>query len=287
MVRTNPSQSGYDAEIVALDILKKKGFEIVFSPEKLKRNRNSNDSAISMPLSDRRKLKRGGYFRRMTNPIINYGRNGKKGGIFDSSHHNELYYDPERKIQKISVSDSKEIELLKKRFWKKENNHRELCDFEKKNQNLMLKKIGKSIVPKTTKKTLKDRIDNESDPRWKLFWKKTQDTDNTFVDIFCKKNSKYFVVDVKFKNDQSLYEKNRFDITNFEALNYTKINKNKKIGLFILIIVQDGKKFRYALTEWPDYIISPKYNPHERRKTKVKMENLIPFEKLLIFSNRI
>ena len=80
---------------------------------------------------------------------------------------------------------------------------------------------------------------------------------------------------------------NRFDITDFEALNYPKIIKNKKVGLFILIIVQDGKKFRYALTEWSDFIISPKYNPHERRKTKIKMKNLTPFEKLLIFSNDV
>jgi hypothetical protein len=280
LVRTNPSQSGYDAEIVALDILKKKGFEIIFSPEKLKRDRNSNDENYKISMSEQRKLERGGYFKKMTNPIINYGRNGKKGSIFDSCHHTELYYDPEQKIQKISVSDSKEIELLKKKFWKKEKIHRKLCDFEKKNQNLMLKKIGKSIVPKTTKKALKDRIDNESDPRWKSFWKITTITNNTFVDIFCKKNGKYFVVDVKYKNNQSFYEKNRFDITNFEALNYPKIIKNKKVGLFILIIVQDGKKFRYSLTEWSDFIISPKYNPHERRKTKIKMKNLIPFEKL-------
>ena len=100
--------------------------------------------------------------------------------------------------------------------------------------------------------------------------------------------AEFFVFDdVKFKNDQSLYEKNRFDITDFEALNYPRIVKNKKVGLIILIIVQDGKKFRYALTEWSDFIISPKYNPHERRKTKVKMKNLIPFEKLLILSNDV
>ena len=92
---------------------------------------------------------------------------------------------------------------------------------------------------------------------------------------------------MKFKNDQSLYEKNRFDITDFEALNYPRIVKNKKVGLIILIIVQDGKKFRYALTKWSDFIISPKYNPHERRKTKVKMKNLIPFEKLLKSSNMV
>lgn len=290
MVKTKPSQSGYDAEIVALNILKKKGFEIVFSPEKLKRDReDSGLNDLKTITSESRRLERMGWGKYPINSIVT-GNAGKHSGIFGKCSYQELKYDPRPIpdwLKKTPESTHKEVELLKKKFWDRENKHRELCEFEKKNRKLMLKIIGKSIIPKTTKKYLQDRIEKEKDPRWKLFWKKTEDTDNTFVDIFCKKNGKYFVIDVKFKNDQSLYEKNKFDITDFEALNYPKIIKNKKVGLIILIIVQDGKKFRYALTEWSDFIISPKYNPHERRKTKVKMKNLIPFEKLLKSSNMI
>jgi hypothetical protein len=287
LVKTKPSQSGYDAEIIALDILKKKGFEIVFSPEKLKRDRE--DSGLNdgkTLISEQHSLERAHYLQKIINPEIELG----KRKIFGRYSYHEIIYEkrpytPEW-LQKIPKPSPKKVEILKKKFWERENKHRELCEFEKKNTKLMLKILGKSIVPKTTKKSIKDRVDRESDPAWKLFWK-NHDTDNTFVDIFCKKNGKYFVIDVKFKNDQSLYEKNKFDITDFEALNYPKIIKNKKVGLIILIIVQDGKKFRYALTEWSDFIISPKYNPHERRKTKVKMKNLIPFEKLLKSSNMV
>jgi hypothetical protein len=286
LVQSKPSQSGYDAEIVALDILKENKFEIIFSPEKLKRDReDSGLKDLKTWVLEQHRLERMGYSQKIINPVIELGK--KK--IYGFCSHHEIKYEPRPIpdwLKKIPESTPKEVELLKKKFWKRENKHRELCDFEKKNKQLMLEKIGKSIVPKTTKKVIKERVDRESDPAWKLFWK-DHDTDNTFVDIFCKKNGKYFVIDVKFKNDQSLYEKNRFDITDFEALNYPKIIKNKKVGLFILIIVQDGKKFRYALTEWSDFIISPKYNPHERRKTKIKMENLTPFEKLLISSNMV
>ena len=72
-----------------------------------------------------------------------------------------------------------------------------------------------------------------------------------------------------------------YDNSSIKALNYPRILKEEKVGLDILVIVTDKKKFRYALTEWADFIINPKYNPQEKNKTKVKMKNLILFEKLL------
>ena len=289
---SRPSQSGYDAEIVALDILKKEGFEIIFSPEKLKRDMNFNrEERRTAYLSGKKaQLSHAGWHQYIINPVVK-AKGG--GGIYGVCSYHEIRYDPiahendlkfiEKNPQWFKThysSTPREIELLKKKFWDGEYKHRELCEFKKQQEKLMLKIIGKSITPKSTKEFIKKRINNEVDPAWKLFVKATFVFDNTFVDIFCKKNGRYYIIDVKFKNDQILYEKNNFDVTDFEALNYPKILKKDRVGLFILIIVADEKKFRHTLTEWSDFIINPKYNPHEKKKTKVKMKNLIPFEKL-------
>jgi hypothetical protein len=289
---SRPSQSGYDAEIVALDILKKEGFEIIFSPEKLKRDMkfNSEERRTAYQSGKKAQLRDAGWYQYMINPVVET-KGG--GGVYGVCSYREIRYDPiahEKYLKSIEknpqlsktryLSTPKEIELLQKQFWNIEYKHRELCEFKKQQEKLMLKIIGKSITPKSTIEYIKKRIDDEVDPAWKLYVKSTFVFDNTFVDIFCKKNGRYYIIDVKFKNDQILYEKNNFDVTDFEALNYPNILKKDKVGLLILIIVADEKKFRHTLTEWSDFIINPKYNPHEKKKTRVKMKNLIPFEKL-------
>lgn len=276
------SQMGYDAEIVALDILKKNKFETIFSEEKLKRDRSINKGAtLHDRVEEQHKLERMGWGTYLRNPIV---KRPSGGGIYDIKCA-ERYIEYRKKeiptwLKKIPVSSPNELKALKEKFWNREYRNRELCEYEKECQKMMLKIIGKSIVPRSTKKHLKERIEREKDPYWKIFWKKTQEVNNTFVDIFCKKNRKYYIVDVKFKSDKTLYEKNRFDITDFEALNYPTIVKKKKVGLIILVVVGDGKNYRYTFKEWSDFLISPNYRPHERKKTKVKMEVLTPFEKL-------
>jgi len=278
---SRPSQSGYDAEIIALDILKKEGFEISYSPVTVDRDRKKRVTVdLKTLISQQHRLERMGWSQYILNPIVESGK--KK--IYGPRSYHEIKYNPRPIadwLKQIPVSTPKEVELLKKQFWDREYKHRELCEIEKYQEELMLEVIGKSIIPKSKTKSIKERIDREQDPAWKLFWKSTLVFNNTFVDIFCKKNGRYYVVDVKFKNNQTIYEKNFFDITNYEVLNYPKILKEEKVGLYILVIVADGKKFRYALTEWSDFIIDPEYDPQEKSKTKVKMKNLIPFEKLL------
>lgn len=105
----------------------------------------------------------------------------------------------------------------------------------------------------------------------------------SYVDYFCKKDGKYFLIDVKHKTFNQDKTMNQFFVTNTEVLNYDRIMKGKKVIVKILIVLEKNHKLFYKMYGWNDFIYSKNYDPHKTRKTIIRLKNGFDISKLIKF----
>ena len=105
----------------------------------------------------------------------------------------------------------------------------------------------------------------------------------SYVDYFCKKDGKYFLIDVKHKTFNQDKTMNQFFVTNTEVLNYDRIMKGKMVVAKILIVLEKDHKLFYKMCDWNDFIYSKNYDPHKTRKTIIRLKNGFDISKLIKF----
>jgi len=151
----------------------------------------------------------------------------------------------------------------------------------------MNKVIGKSVIPDVIRQSEIKLIEKEKEQHWKDFFKKAfnDSSQNTFVDVFCKKGKDYYIFDVKHKTFKENKNPNRFYVTDYEVLNYAKIIKENKVKLKILIIVEKGKESFYKIFDWCDFLTPKNYNPHKTGKTSIKLKDGLDISRFKKFSN--
>jgi len=109
----------------------------------------------------------------------------------------------------------------------------------------------------------------------------------SYVDYFCEKDGKYFLIDVKHKTFNQDKTMNQFSVTNTEVLNYDRIMKEKKVVVKILIVLEKDHELFYKIYDWNDFTHSKSFDPHKTRKTTVRLKDgfdtksLIPLEFLI------
>lgn len=267
------SQKGYDAEILALDILEKQGYEIIYAPEKLKRN---NIFVVDA------KIKK--MFEDASKKLLD----ARKKYNAPADHHTKNISDKVRKIMKKESDEFYKVDKI---------HHKALNEvYEKKNKiiSLMMQNVGKSIMPEIDKnawiKFHEEKRDSE-DPTSITYIEgyHQQCIDSlksgkshfelSYVDIFCKKGTNYYVFDVKHKTFNEKKNPNQFGVTNYEVLNYARIVKENKIKLRILIIAEKGKKSLYKMFEWSDFTYSKNFNPHKTKKTFIRLKEDLDLSK--------
>ena len=256
------SQEGYDAEIMALNILEEKGYEIIYSPEKSKREIESKYPSRDEWIKLEKKLEKLGYSTDYIKKTKTIRTEIDKEHLIKS------------KNVKLTQSQKNNLLILINQWNKWNKQHKELNDHNKQIRILLTKIIGKSVIPKSVKENHKQRIKKEKEPRWKEFFIKTFkiSSQHTFVDIFCKKSKTYYIFDVKHKTFKDNKNLNRFYVTNYEVLNYVKIIKENKVKLKILIIVDKGKKSFYKIFDWKDFHIPKSFDPHKNMKTSIRLK---------------
>ena len=265
------SQKGYDAELIALDILEKEGYEIIYSQEKSKRTpRKQVDPNITK------------MWNNASNKLIQARRKYKA----PLDHNTKNISDNVRKIMKKEHDE----------FYKADKIHHnaltKISEKEKKPISLMKQHIGKSIMPEINRnewiKFYENSRDKEEDPTvivryggsMKGYFQRRIDSlksgkslfELTYVDIFCKKDTSHYVFDVKHKTFKENKNVNIFYVTNYEVLNFNRIVKESKVKLKILIILEKGKKSFYKIYDWNEFIVPSKFDPNKQRKTSVRLE---------------
>lgn len=253
------SQKGYDAEILAWDILEKQGYDIIYAPEKLKREKKS--TSLEEWIELQHKLEELGY------------------GVYWSEK-KKLYTNKDKRILK----KSKDLNLTKSQKnnlsnlinqWEKWNNKRnEYSEERRKIKEILNDKIGESIMPKINKKEWENVLKTKI--KGSLFH-------HTFVDVFCKKGKEYYIFDVKHKTFNEKKNPNQFYVTNYEVLNYARIIKENKVKLKILIIVDKGEQSFYKIFDWIDFNIPTSFDPHEKRKTSIRLKDGLDLDKFKVF----
>ncbi|NWJ30214.1 hypothetical protein HX850_04795 [Marine Group I thaumarchaeote] len=336
------SQKGYDAEIVSLDILEKESFEIIYSPEKLKREYTSNFATTFTHewVELQQKLNEYGY------------------GVYYVERKKLYTYKDKKYLKK-----SKDIKLTSSQKtilsncidqWNEWNVKREednvkrgeYNDERERMEQILTDKLGESLIPKSSgvytsiddidegyfsepwnikfrvmnKKTLerdkkipyvsfstpdrtrsttrknvwtaktiriirptikeieKEIVNYSRKKGYMKLWSGFMDIESTmnihtYVDVFCKKANDYYVFDVKHKTFKENKNLNRFYVTNYEVLNYSKIIKEDKVKLKILIIVDKGAKSFYKIFNWIDFHIPTSFDPHKSKKTSIGLKD--------------
>jgi hypothetical protein len=93
----------------------------------------------------------------------------------------------------------------------------------------------------------------------------------SYIDYFCKKGKSYFLIDVKHKTYSSSPRLNRFRFTNFEVLNYSRIEQEGKVKVKILVVLERERRFYYKMFDWRDFVISSNYDPHKIIKADARL----------------
>ena len=105
----------------------------------------------------------------------------------------------------------------------------------------------------------------------------------SYIDYFCKRDGKYFLIDVKHKTFNQNKTMNQFSVTNTEVLNYDRIMKGKMVVVKILIVLEKDHKLFYKMCDWNDFTRSKNYDPHKTRKTIIRLKDGFDISKLIKF----
>ena len=281
MTKGNPdlqhySQKGYDAEITALYILKNEGYEILYAPEKSKRERIKIETERK-EMGLEKKLESFGYCSEFVdkNKKVHRGTDKKELIKFKEKH--------------LNSKQKNEVMLLIQKW---EQNYKQFrTQIEKKEEvmEILTKIIGDSVVPKISEEDHKRMIEEEKESDWKKFFKETFEmtSQHTFVDIFCKKGNDYYIFDIKHKTYKENTNLNAFAVTNYEVLNYDRIVKENKVKMKIMIIVGKQKKSVYKIFDWTDFQIPKTFDPHTKMKTSIHLKNGLNMDVFNNFFNEI
>ena len=269
MILCGNSQKGYDAELIALDILEKEGYEIVYSAEKLKRERENNP-----------KFHSASEWVELQNKLENLGYGvyfvDKSLGVKTQLDKNELLPFPDRSRPKLTKVQKNMCDKLIG-IWNDWNDVRnQKMDNTISNRKLLTKILGKQTMSKNTKKIMIEKLERSKiGVRINQMWIKQIKNDeylhHTFVDILCKKGKSYYMFDVKHKTFKENKNMNRFYVTNNEVLNFNRIAKESKAKVKILIILEKGKKLFYKIFDWNEFIVPNRFDPDEYSKTGVRL----------------
>jgi hypothetical protein len=142
------------------------------------------------------------------------------------------------------------------------------------------------IIRPTIKEIEKEKINykNKGDPVDEGFMDITSTMNvHTYIDVLCKKVNDYYVFDVKHKTFKENKNLNRFYVTNYEVLNYSKIIKENKVKLKIIIIVDKGKKLFYKIFDWMDFHVPTSFDPHKSVKTSIRLKDGLDLVEFKVF----
>ena len=263
-------QKGYDAEILAFDILEKNGYDIIYAPEKEKRERQMNSEKFE-----------GVEIGKLMDKISEKFLKAREG-------YSPNQWDSIEKIKKI-----------KDEFYKVDAIHHRFLEEKGKIRSFIIKKIGKSTMPEINRKLWiknsedqRDSEDPNTDYYIEGFYQHEIDMlksgkspfELTYVDIFCKKGKEYYVFDIKHKTFKENKNLNSFNVTNYEVLNYNRIQEQEKPKVKILIILDNNGKYSYRIFDWGDFIYSKNYDPHKTPKTSIRLKNGFDISKLIKFN---
>lgn len=303
----NVSEKGYQIERFASKILESEGFKIISQPENEKLGLRQND-----PRRDLRKkineLEYCNQWKEETKQGYIHHRDFRK---LTSEQKNELarlkqmLKKLENDIDKKLREKSKILKTLGKSIVPKINeiDWREFIAHDAKSEYSFFSNMDEQTKTKISEYLInqkpvawiilnnkyiigdKQKIEKlrKQNPRYEGhgYWE-VGDT-HSYIDYFCKKDVKYFLIDVKHKTFKQDKIMNQFYVTNTEVLNYDRIMKEKKVAVKILIVLEKDHKLFYKLCDWNDFTYSKNYNPHKTRKTTIKLKNGFDISKLKNF----
>lgn len=305
----NVSERGYQIERFASKILESEGFKIISQPENEKQRLKQNDPRRNI----RKKINELEYcnewkeetkhghilhrdFRKLTpeqkNELARLKQTQKK-----------LENDKDKKLRE----ESKILKILGKSTVPKINeiDWKEFMARDAKSEYSFFSKMDEQTKTKISEYLIKRKpvawiiLNNKyivggiqeieklrkQNPRYQGhgYWGVGDFHTPSYVDYFCKRDGKYFLIDVKYKTFNQDKTMNQFSVTNTEVLNYDRIIKGKKVVVKILIVLEKDHKLFYKIYDWNDFTHSKNYDPHKTRKTTIKLKNGFDISKLKNF----
>jgi len=186
-------------------------------------------------------------------------------------------YDTEIFAKKILESEGFEVIFAPEEEKRKSQNLKNvahvLC---KKSNNVISTDVEK--IFKESKEILKKLHDQRHQIRKVLGKEITFDRLSAF-DYFCKKNNKYYVIEIKRKENSS----DEITLTHGEIETYSKIHIAKKAIVKLLVIKQVNKKIGYLFYDWNDLSLTFKFNPKKKYSQPMKAKDhatIIPINKI-------
>jgi len=246
----NDSKRGYEIELLAGDLLKSNGYEILYDPERMQRQLQADKESGIDPV-----------IKKKWNKASEKYRNARKGIPITKWNSIPRIKKAKDEFYKIDSLHHKELE----RMYKESHNMEKKLDF-------ISSIIGKSLMPKKNYEEWK-KIFDESNAKNRTHFKVEDFFQHTYIDYFCKKGKNYYIFDIKHKTFKENTDSNRFYVTNYEVLNYNKIQHEKKVKLKILIIVEKDHKLSYRIFDWTDFIVPQSFDPHKKVKTSIRLKD--------------
>jgi len=137
-----------------------------------------------------------------------------------------------------------------------------------KTRTTYLKKLGNTVYPKKNSGRSEIYEDGITTP--------------TYVDYFCKKKDKFYLVDIKHKTYKENRNLNQFYVTDLEVLNYERIKREDKIEIKIMIILEKGNNKSFRIYDWDDFRIPLTYNPQKSHQTSIRLKDGLDLDSLEI-----
>ncbi len=245
----NDSAKGYDVELLAGEFLKTNGYEVLYDPERMKRQLQNDKNAGIDPVIEKK-----------WNEASEKFLKARKGIPHAQWNNIPRIKKAKDEFYRIDALHQKELELK----YKETENMEKKLDF-------ITSIIGKSLMPKQNYQEWKKLFD-KSNAKNKTNFKVEDFFQHIYIDYFCKKGKNYYIFDIKHKTFKENTDLNRFYVTNYEVLNYNKIQQEKKVKLKIMIILEKTEKLFYKIFDWSDFVVPSSFDPHTRVKTSIKLK---------------
>lgn len=105
-----------------------------------------------------------------------------------------------------------------------------------------------------------------------------------YLDYFCKRKGKYYVIDIKRKEYKPNKNLNNFYFTHNELERYDKIESGQKAQVEIMIILAKEKQIFYRRYGWKRFSIPKKRDPKKEYSQSLTLKNGFDVSKLKKFS---
>lgn len=131
-------------------------------------------------------------------------------------------------------------------------------------------------------------IINEPYPGFNLLNNGLTDLDGHCYDYLCKKEGKYFIIDVKNKYISNDRTKNYFYVTKSEIRTFDYYKNSQNIIVKLLVVVEQGELFLFKFFDWNDFIIPEGFIQGKYRNTvRVRLREDIDLPEFKIYNPKL